>query len=150
MKYDFSHMLNISTWTSQPMNHVRLRPYYARWYNDRILIDKIELHPIAEITPCTIFITKKSKVIRESLRNAGYKITRSPEKADVIVISGKVHLTSSDDYVFRSGNEYIRYSGNKFHNNDGTYVDTADKLLKLLIRHGHVRSNTEVINTERC
>lgn len=53
-----------------------------------------------EFSPCKLYILSDCKINREFLRNSGYTITRSAEKADLVVLPKLIYKQNTDNYRF--------------------------------------------------
>lgn len=63
-----------------------------------------------QISPCILYIDPKCSIPREALRLNNYKITRSPNKADCIVLPNKCKIESSNVCIYQKEEQYYIYN----------------------------------------
>lgn len=67
-----------------------------------------------QISPCILYIDPKCSIPREALRINNYKITRSPDKADYIVLPNKCKIESTDNFcIYQNGEQYYIYQNTR-------------------------------------
>ena len=70
-------------------------------------------------SPCILYIDPKCSIPRESLRLNNYKITRSPDKADYIVLPNKCNIESINNvYIYQNGEQYYIYESSSALSNE--------------------------------
>lgn len=84
-------------------NYIRTNSHYGYDYycNKALLLNTFEPpQTVNSCSPCKLYILSDCKINREFLRNSGYTITRSAEKADLVVLPKRIYDKNISDYKF--------------------------------------------------